>query len=125
MKGGRRTPSVSSRIGSKLPLPLYADVRLYIPMTHRNDPKLRTVNINAECGGTDDWYYYSPWRAPGAAPVIDACGVAGGHRPPDGPFGGVYVNTYANKIGAPSLVEGSLLSFSLSRVEGVEAVVLN
>ena len=35
--GDRRTPSVSSRFGSKLPLPLYADVRLHIPMTHRND----------------------------------------------------------------------------------------
>ena len=36
-KGGRCTPSVSSRVGSKLPLPLYADVRFHIPMTHRND----------------------------------------------------------------------------------------
>ena len=34
---GARTPSVSSRIGSKLPLPLYADVRFHIPMTCRND----------------------------------------------------------------------------------------
>ena len=33
-RGGRRTPSVSSRVGS---LPLYADVRFHIPMTHRND----------------------------------------------------------------------------------------
>ena len=39
--GGRRTPPVSSRVGNKLPLPLYADVRLYIPMTHNND-----VDIN-------------------------------------------------------------------------------
>ena len=36
-KGGQRTPSVSSRVGSKLPLPLYADVRLHTPMTHRDD----------------------------------------------------------------------------------------
>ena len=35
-RGARCTPSVSSRIGGKLPLPLYADVRLHIPMTHRN-----------------------------------------------------------------------------------------
>ena len=35
--GIRGTPSVSSRVGSKLPLPLYADVRFHIPMTHRND----------------------------------------------------------------------------------------
>ena len=36
-KGGRRTPSVSSRVGSKLPLPRYADVQFHIPMTHRDD----------------------------------------------------------------------------------------
>jgi lytic starch monooxygenase len=42
------------------------------------DPKLRTVNTQAECGAPEDIYYYSPWRAPGAAPVIDACGSAGG-----------------------------------------------
>ena len=34
--------SVSSRVGSRLPLPLYADVRLHIPMTHRND-RYRTL----------------------------------------------------------------------------------
>eukprot|EP01048_Picozoa_sp_COSAG05_P018782 COSAG05_NODE_2813_length_2611_cov_1.736863_2_plen_223_part_00 len=28
------------------------------------DPNHRTVNIMAECGGPDDWYFYSPWRAP-------------------------------------------------------------
>ena len=35
------------------------------------DPKLRTYNTNATCGGPDDYYYYSPWRAPGSAPVFD------------------------------------------------------
>ena len=34
--GMRRTLPVSSRVGSKLPLQFYADVRLHIPMTHRN-----------------------------------------------------------------------------------------
>ena len=29
--------SVLSRVGGKLTLLLYADVRLHIPMTHRND----------------------------------------------------------------------------------------
>jgi len=42
------------------------------------DPNLRTCNTQAECGSKDDFYYFSPWRAPGAAPVIDACGTAGG-----------------------------------------------
>jgi len=59
----------------------------------------RTININATCGGEDDWYYFSPWRAPGAAPVMDSCGVAGGHKPPDGGFGGIYVNTTHAKLG--------------------------
>ena len=63
------------------------------------DPKLRSINTNAECGGPNDWYYYSPWRYPGYAPIIDPCGVAGGHRPPIGPFGGVYYNTSHASLG--------------------------
>eukprot|EP00656_Telonema_subtile_P018076 TRINITY_DN19740_c0_g4_i1.p1 TRINITY_DN19740_c0_g4~~TRINITY_DN19740_c0_g4_i1.p1 ORF type:complete len:386 (+),score=67.28 TRINITY_DN19740_c0_g4_i1:61-1218(+) len=63
------------------------------------DPSLRTVNRAAKCGAEDDWYMYSPWRAPGAAPVFDSCGVAGGHRPPEGSFGGIYVNTTHAKLG--------------------------
>jgi len=63
------------------------------------DPKYRTVNTGVECGAADDWYYYSPWRSPGNAPVFDACGMAGGHKPPDGGFGGIYVNTTHAKLG--------------------------
>ena len=44
------------------------------------DPKLRTLNVNAECGSAEDVYQFAPWRKPGAAPVIDSCGVAGGVR---------------------------------------------
>ena len=51
------------------------------------DPRLRTVNTQAECGSAEDFYYYSPWRAPGAAPVIDACGSAGGRFPGQGTGG--------------------------------------
>lgn len=32
------------------------------------DPKLRTINSDAPCGGSTDYYYYSPWRAPYAPP---------------------------------------------------------
>jgi hypothetical protein len=42
-----------------------------------NDPKLRTFNRY----GTDsqgDWTASHPWRAPGSAPILDACGMAGG-----------------------------------------------
>lgn len=59
----------------------------------------RTINIDATCGSDNDWYYYSPWRAPGAAPIMDSCGVAGGHQPPQGGFGGIYVNTSNAQLG--------------------------
>ena len=45
---------------------------------------LRSLNTEATCGSKEDFYYYSPWRAPGSAPVIDACGVAGGRHPGQG-----------------------------------------
>jgi hypothetical protein len=41
-------------------------------------PGLRTMNIDAPCGSKADATYYAPWRYPGAAPVIDSCGTAGG-----------------------------------------------
>lgn len=65
------------------------------------DPKLRTVNTAAKCGSPDDYFYYSPWRAPGYAPVIDSCGTAGGRLPGqgNGGFGAAYVNTTHAKVG--------------------------
>jgi len=65
------------------------------------DPELRTVNTAAECGSPEDYYYYSPWRAPGYAPVIDSCGSAGGRIPGQGAggFGASYVNTNHSSIG--------------------------
>ena len=51
------------------------------------------------CAAMTRRYYYSPWRAPGAAPVFDSCGMAGGHKPPQGGFGGIYVNTSHAKLG--------------------------
>ena len=41
--------------------------------------------------------YYSPWRAPGMAPVIDSCGSAGGRLPGQGP-GGAGANYQNNSI---------------------------
>ena len=43
-------PSVSSRVDSKLPLPVYADVLFHIPMTHNNDAG--GMMIHGEDGGT-------------------------------------------------------------------------
>eukprot|EP01047_Picozoa_sp_COSAG01_P017693 COSAG01_NODE_942_length_12551_cov_47.129216_2_plen_254_part_00 len=33
------------------------------------DPRLRTVNTQAACGSAEDYLFFSPWRAPGSAPV--------------------------------------------------------
>ena len=61
----------------------------------------RTLNTAPECGSPTDFYYRTPWRAPGSSPVIDACGVAGGRRPGQGlgGFGASYVNTTMSAVG--------------------------
>eukprot|EP00746_Dinoflagellata_sp_MGD_P021488 gnl/MRDRNA2_/MRDRNA2_150165_c0_seq1.p1 gnl/MRDRNA2_/MRDRNA2_150165_c0~~gnl/MRDRNA2_/MRDRNA2_150165_c0_seq1.p1 ORF type:complete len:462 (+),score=70.98 gnl/MRDRNA2_/MRDRNA2_150165_c0_seq1:63-1448(+) len=41
------------------------------------DPKYRTFNRYGK-DALGDWTASHPWRAPGSAPVLDACGVAGG-----------------------------------------------
>ena len=51
------------------------------------DPRLRSLNIDAECGSPEDFWYYSPWRSPGLAPVTDGCGTAGGILPGQGQGG--------------------------------------
>ena len=56
------------------------------------DRSLRTLNIDAPCGSETDWYYYSPWRRPGSAPVMDACGLAGGASQQAG-YGAQYKRT--------------------------------
>eukprot|EP00040_Diaphanoeca_grandis_P015763 m.80821 g.80821 ORF g.80821 m.80821 type:complete len:364 (-) comp25352_c0_seq1:337-1428(-) len=43
-----------------------------------NDPMHRTFNRAAVAGSAEDIYKHNPWRAPGSAPVYDACGMAGG-----------------------------------------------
>lgn len=62
------------------------------------DPKLRTVNTGVECGSEEDWYYYSPWRAPGSSGVFDPCGMAGGTSVAGG-YGAEYKNTTHAKQG--------------------------
>eukprot|EP00746_Dinoflagellata_sp_MGD_P036263 gnl/MRDRNA2_/MRDRNA2_18697_c0_seq1.p1 gnl/MRDRNA2_/MRDRNA2_18697_c0~~gnl/MRDRNA2_/MRDRNA2_18697_c0_seq1.p1 ORF type:complete len:485 (+),score=83.95 gnl/MRDRNA2_/MRDRNA2_18697_c0_seq1:68-1522(+) len=42
-----------------------------------NDPQIRTFNIDNQ-DPVGDWTKAHPWRAPGSAPVLDACGLAGG-----------------------------------------------
>jgi len=65
------------------------------------DPRLRTVNVDAECGSPEDFWYYAPWRYPGMAPVTDACGTAGGVLPGQGQgtAGADYTETKNGKVG--------------------------
>jgi hypothetical protein len=49
-------------------------------------PLLRTM-APLDGAGPDDAYRYNPWRAPGFAPVVDSCGMAGGRHTSD-PGGG-------------------------------------
>ena len=56
-----------------------------------SDPQLRTFNRATPAGDANDWSRWHPWRAPGSAPVIDACGVAGGsHNHPYSTDGAMY-----------------------------------
>eukprot|EP00039_Didymoeca_costata_P018793 m.334995 g.334995 ORF g.334995 m.334995 type:complete len:409 (-) comp17490_c0_seq1:105-1331(-) len=59
-----------------------------------------TMNINAVEGSVNDSYRFNPWRAPGSAPIVDACGQAGG-KFPQTPMGGdsTYTNTPLAKFG--------------------------
>ena len=67
------------------------------------EPGLRTVNTGAECGSEADSYYFTPWRAPGSAPVLDACGMAGG-APSWGHHGAQYrASTHAKQGDRASL----------------------
>jgi hypothetical protein len=65
------------------------------------DPRLRTLNTQAECGSKEDFWYYAPWRYPGIAPVTDSCGTAGGVLPgqPAGTAGATYTATKNAKVG--------------------------
>jgi hypothetical protein len=43
---------------------------------------MRAYARAAACGSAADITYFNPWRRPGAAPVFDACGMAGGEPLP-------------------------------------------
>lgn len=63
-----------------------------------NDPRYRTVNREAEALSEEDWTKFNPWRAPGSAPVYDACGRASGGPHVTGGEG-VYTTTKYAKVG--------------------------
>ena len=52
-----------------------------------------------DCIGSEkDWTRFNPWRAPGSAPVFDACGIAAGSTHTT-PGEGYYINTSFAKMG--------------------------
>ncbi len=52
------------------------------PATQATLPRYAwTMNRGAAEGSPNDTYRFNPWRAPGSAPVFDACGMAGGTSP--------------------------------------------
>ena len=68
--------------------------------------QFRSVNRNATAGSPLDIYQHNPWRAPGTAPVADACGLAGGSPwVAEGPEAGDYTTTIYAEHG----LNGSLL----------------
>lgn len=58
------------------------------------------MNLWAVEGSANDTYRYNPWRAPGWAPVFDACGMAGGTaRKNAGPGDAVFADNQFAKMG--------------------------
>ena len=47
------------------------------------------MNVNAPAGGILDLFKWRPWRAPGSAPMLDPCGMAGGSPSNNDPNGGI------------------------------------
>lgn len=71
--------------------------------------KYWTMNRFAEPGSAADVYSWHPWRAPGAAPVADACGMAGG-MPHAGGGASVFAEAVvAQGFGAPTTLRQGLL----------------
>jgi hypothetical protein len=59
-----------------------------------------SMNLWAVEGSANDTYRYNPWRAPGWAPVFDACGMAGGTaRKNAGPGDAVFADNQFAKMG--------------------------
>ena len=59
-----------------------------------------TMNRGYPDNGLADSYRHNPWRAPGAAPVTDACGTAGGTSySHSGPGDAVFYNSSVARMG--------------------------
>lgn len=72
-----------------------------------NDPYFRTFNRDVPAMSKEDIYQHNPWRAPGNAPVYDACGMAGG--------GPSWVDTQLSFVDTEFAKQGDLGSKTLPR----------
>jgi hypothetical protein len=78
----------------------------------------RTINA------TEDFTKNHPWRSPGAAPVLDSCGLSGGSTVNNDKAGGFGKDTIAHRQGARGSVLPPLVSrWSLNWTAGEEAEV--
>jgi len=82
---GNANPNMKDRCGSGM-------------KATNNDPMHRTINRDAVAFSEEDWTRFNPWRAPGSAPVYDACGRASGGPHVTGGEG-VYTTTKFAKVG--------------------------
>ena len=64
-----------------------------------NDPMQRTINRDVVAGSVNDTTRFNPWRAPGFAPVYDACGMAGGTDISGTGGAAVFAPTWTAKLG--------------------------
>jgi hypothetical protein len=62
------------------------------------------MNRGGTAGSEDDYYRMNPWRAPGFAPTVDACGVAGGAAHKGGGAAVFAANQFAKQGDAGSQV---------------------
>ena len=58
---------------------------------------MSTINTNATPGSAADIYRWNPWRAPGTAPTLDPCGMAGGRKVVGGGEGKYYATRFARQ----------------------------
>eukprot|EP00040_Diaphanoeca_grandis_P012695 m.64326 g.64326 ORF g.64326 m.64326 type:complete len:384 (+) comp23415_c0_seq1:209-1360(+) len=75
-----------------------------------NTPSHMTMNRGVVTGSVNDTYMYHPWRAPGSAPVVDACGMAGGAHHPGAGDAVFYATQFAQDgdLGSKVLKKGNI-----------------
>ena len=83
-------------------------------------------NRNATPNSPNDIYRHNPWRAPGAAPVANVCGYAGGTPwGPNVPEAGDYINTTLAHHGMRGTDLPQMPTGTIWKIGGVATVTWN